>query len=156
MTLRSTIRRHWRNLPFAQKLAGLLIALVSLPIVIVVLFTSYTSQEALIAASRARNLERAQATAQVLEAYFNDARADVRTASALSSVVDLCERPGDTDLYQRALRSLKRIRREQGMLAMFVTDPCGACGTDHGPARPDRVAADGACGPQRYRRKDGR
>jgi signal transduction histidine kinase/HAMP domain-containing protein/ActR/RegA family two-component response regulator len=119
------IHRHWRNLPFAQKLAGLFIALVSIPIIVVVVYTSAANEEALIAATRARNLERAQATAQVIDAFFNDARADVRVVAALSTVTDLCEQPQVRDRYERALRSLHAIRREQQLLAIFVTDRTG-------------------------------
>jgi C4-dicarboxylate-specific signal transduction histidine kinase len=125
VTLISRVHRQWRNLPFAQKLAGLLIALVSLPIAIVVAYTTSTSQAALIAATRARNLERAQATAHVIEAFFTDARADVRTASALSTVVDLCEQPDVPGRFDRALRSLQAVRTEQGLLAVYVTDQTG-------------------------------
>jgi signal transduction histidine kinase/ActR/RegA family two-component response regulator/HAMP domain-containing protein len=125
VTLRQTIHRHWRNLPFAQKLAGLFIALVSLPIIVVVLYTNYTSQEALIAGTRVRNLERAQATAAVIEAFFADARADVRVASALSTVVDLCEQPDVASRYDRAMRSLHALRTEQRVLAVYVTDRSG-------------------------------
>ena len=125
MTLAKRIHRHWRNLPFAQKLAGLFVALVVLPIVVVVLYTNYSGQEALIAASRARNLERAQATAQVIEAFYNDVRADVRTASALSTVVDLCEGPEISGRYERALRSLRAVRNEQRFLALYLTDQSG-------------------------------
>jgi hypothetical protein len=79
MTPHSTVSRPWRNLPFAHKLAGLLIALVSLPIIVVVVYTTYTSREALLAATRARNLERAQATAQAIDAFFNEVPKSVPT-----------------------------------------------------------------------------
>ena len=125
MTPQSNMSRPWRNLPFAQKLAGLLIALVSLPIIVVVMYTTYTSREALIAATRARNLERAQATAQAIDAFFNEVRADVRVASALSTIVELCEDPEIPGRYARARRSLTAIRGEQRMLAAYVTDRTG-------------------------------
>jgi signal transduction histidine kinase/HAMP domain-containing protein len=118
-------RRSWRDMAFAQKLAGLLILLVSVPIVVVVAFTTWTSREALVEAARSRNLERAQATAQVIDAFLLDARADVRTASALSSIVDLCAGPTDPAAYQRAMRSLQAIRTEQGLVAVYVTDRVG-------------------------------
>ena len=125
MTSLARIHRLWRNLPFVQKLAGLLIALVSLPSIIVLLYTTSTSQEALIAATRARHLQRALATAEVIDAFFNDARADVRTASGLAGVVELCEQTDLPGSHQRALRSLRAIRSEQRMVALYVTDETG-------------------------------
>jgi signal transduction histidine kinase/ActR/RegA family two-component response regulator/HAMP domain-containing protein len=133
----SRLRRHWRNLPFVQKLAALLIALVSLPIVVVVAFTTYTTQEALFAAARARNLGRAQATAAHIDAFFDDARADVRTAGAVSAIVELCEAPGAPDRFARGLRSLEAFRAEQRLLALYVTDRSGrvlASTDDRAPA----------------------
>ena len=125
MKFAALIHRQWRNLPFAQKLASLFIALVSIPIIVVVLYTNSTNREQLIAATRARNLERAQATGQVIEAFFNDARADIRVTSALSTIVDLCEDPTAPGRYERALRSLRAIRVEQRMLAVYITDQTG-------------------------------
>jgi signal transduction histidine kinase/ActR/RegA family two-component response regulator len=119
------IHRSWRNLPFVQKLAGLLIALVSLPSIVVFLYTTSTSREALIEATRSRNLQRAHATAEVIDAFFNDARADVRTASGLAGVVELCEQADLPGSYQRALRSLRAVRSEQRMVALYVTDETG-------------------------------
>ena len=119
------LRRHWRNLPFAQKLAALLIALISMPIIVLQLYATYTTQESLLAATRARNLERAQATAQAVDAFFNDARADVRTTSNLSTVVDICEQADVPGRHERALRSLQAMRGEQRMLAIYVTDRTG-------------------------------
>jgi signal transduction histidine kinase/ActR/RegA family two-component response regulator/HAMP domain-containing protein len=125
VTSGALVRRHWRNLPFPQKLAALFIALVTIPVIIVGLYTSYSGRQALIDASQARNLERAQATAAVIEAFFNDARADVRTISALSTVIDLCEQPQLPQRVELALRSVQAFRNEQRMLAVIVTDQTG-------------------------------
>jgi signal transduction histidine kinase/CheY-like chemotaxis protein/HAMP domain-containing protein len=125
VTLSTSLHRRWRNLPFAHKLAGLFIALVSIPIIVVVLYSHFSSREALIAVSRARNLERAQATAQVIDAFFADARADVRVIAGLATVVDLCATAASDERYERAMRSLRAVRAQQGMLAVYVTDRTG-------------------------------
>jgi signal transduction histidine kinase/ActR/RegA family two-component response regulator len=125
VTVFSAVHRRWRNLPFAQKLGGLFIALVTIPIIVVVAYSHYSSREAVIAVTQARNLERAQATAQVIDAFFNDARADVRLISGLSTVVDLCAGSSSPANYARAMRSLRAVRTQQGMLSIYVTDQSG-------------------------------
>ncbi|HUE87304.1 MAG TPA: ATP-binding protein [Vicinamibacterales bacterium] len=125
MNVAATVHRHWQDLPFAQKLAGLLIALVSLPIIIVVVYTTYSSRDALIASTRARNLERALGTAQIIDAFFADARADVRVVSSLPAIVEFCENSSAPGRHDRAMRSLSAMRNEQQLLALYVTDRSG-------------------------------
>jgi signal transduction histidine kinase/ActR/RegA family two-component response regulator len=115
---------EWRDLRFAQKLGLLLIALVSLPIVVVVAYNTYTGREALLASAQSRNHERARGTADIIDAFLADARADVRTASGMAAVIDVCLEQTPAHL-QRAQRSLRAIRDEQGFVAVYVTDASG-------------------------------
>jgi signal transduction histidine kinase/ActR/RegA family two-component response regulator/HAMP domain-containing protein len=117
--------RRWRDIPFARKLAILLIALITVPVIAGVVYSTLTSRSALIATTRIRNLERARGTAEIIDAYFADARADVRTASGISAIVDLCEVPESEAAYERAVRTLRAVRDEQRLTALYVTDRAG-------------------------------
>lgn len=118
------VLRRWRDLPFAHKLALLLFALVNVPIVIAAVYTTYAGREALLASMRARTLERARGTAEVIDAFIADKRSDIRTASSLPSLVDLCRGGGDAARGE-ALRALRVVRDEQQFLALHATDRAG-------------------------------
>ncbi len=121
----AALSHRWRDIPFARKLAVLLIAIISVPVIAVVIYSTVTSREGLIATSRVRDLERARGTAEIIDAYFAEARADVRTTSGISSIIDLCEVPESQTAYERAVRSLRAVRDEQRFAALYVTDRAG-------------------------------
>jgi signal transduction histidine kinase/HAMP domain-containing protein/FixJ family two-component response regulator len=111
--------------PFPQKLAAVLIALVSLPVVLVMAYTTESGRASLLASARARDLERAAGTAEIIDAFLTEARADVRTTTGLATVVDLVESPDDEELRAMVFRSLAIVRDEQRFLAILVTDRAG-------------------------------
>ncbi|MCI0476082.1 MAG: hypothetical protein L0Y55_07525, partial [Anaerolineales bacterium] len=118
-------RIHWRDLPLATKLALLFITATLVALVAFALVQDARDRGAAVAQARERNLQRARATAQLLDFYLASVDANVQLIAVAPGTLDFLESVQHETHREEIAQVLRFAQTRGGYDAVFLLDPLG-------------------------------
>ncbi|HZF10923.1 MAG TPA: ATP-binding protein [Thermoanaerobaculia bacterium] len=119
--------RHWRDWPWASKLALLLVALAVAPLAAVTLYNDATARRELAAATRAQSLAHAEVTADHIDTYLDRTLADLRVLALHPQTVRLLASRSvpPPELTADVAKALRQMRETHGFDSIYLTGQGG-------------------------------
>ena len=133
---------RWRDWPWTWKLAALIVAVSTVPIVVVTLFNESAARAGFIRESRRRNLQQAENTASLVTRYLREIVSTAEVLAQAPAAIEVLEAPRDTTAMRQLVTTLQSIQRAKGIDVLEVVDHGGTvvAATDGSRVGASRIA----------------